>query len=722
MKQVVQDVRSGQTQVVDVPVPRAAPGTALIRTGASLVSAGTERTLVEFAGRSLIGKARARPDLVRQTLDKARREGILSTLDAVQSRLDQPMPLGYSSAGTVVEVSAGLVGVRAGDRVAAAGLGCAVHGEYAVVPMNLMAQLPDSVDFESGAFATVGAIALHGFRLAEPQLGDRVAVIGLGLLGLLSVGIARAAGCRVFGVDVDPARVARAREMGVEAVTRQGAEEAAAVFSQGQGFDILLICAHAASADPVDLAGALARDRAAVVAVGAVDLHIPRKPYYEKELRFVVSRSYGPGRYDPRYEEDGVDYPIGYVRWTEQRNLEAFLGLLAEGRLDVRPLITHRFPIERAAEAYDLITGRSGDPYLGVLLTYGQAAAAPIERRVLVSSSAAEPTAAVRLGALGAGSFASGVLFPALRRVRGVEPIGLATASGLKAENLGRRYGFRYATTEEAEILRDPAINTVAVLTRHHLHARQTVAALRAGKHVFCEKPLALSREELVDIGAALTESGRLLCVGFNRRYAPMAVRLREAFAQVHEPLLMHYRVNAGPLPPNHWLLDPAQGGGRIVGEACHFIDFLTFLANAVPVRVEARGLALGRRSPEENVVLVIEFANGSLGTVTYAASGARTFPKERVEVFGGGQAAALDDFRRLEIVAGGRRRTRRAWLRQDKGHRQLWQAFAQAVACGGPPPIPTEHLMAVTLASFAAVESLRAAEPRPVQPLSAPG
>ncbi len=722
MKQVVQDVRTGQTLVVEVPVPQAAPGTALIRTAASLVSAGTERTLVEFAGRSLIGKARARPDLVRQTLDKARREGILSTLDAVQNRLDQPMALGYSSAGTVVEVGPGLVGLRAGDRVAAAGLGCAVHGEYAVVPENLLARLPEGVDFESGAFATLGAIALHGFRLGEAQVGERVAVIGLGLLGLLSVGIARAAGCRVFGVDVDPLRVARARQMGVEAAERSGAEDAGASFCQGLGFDSVLICAHAAGADPVDLAGALARDRAAVVAVGAVDLHIPRKTYYEKELRFVVSRSYGPGRYDPQYEEGGFDYPIGYVRWTEQRNLEAFLELLAGGGLDVRPLITHRFPIERAAEAYTLITQRPPDPYLGVLLTYAQAPDSALARRVTVSQSAVEPEAAIRLGALGAGSFASGVLFPALRRVRGVELVGLATASGLKGESLGRRYGFRYATTDEAEVLRDPGINTVAVLTRHHLHARQTVGALRAGKHVFCEKPLALNGEELAEIAAAHADSGRLLCVGFNRRYAPMAVQLRKFVAQVQEPLLMHYRVNAGPLPASHWLLDPAQGGGRIVGEACHFIDFLAFLADAVPVQVEARGLVLGSRSPEENVVLTIAFADGSLGTVTYAAGGDRAFPKERVEVFGGGRAAALDDFRRLEMVSGGRRRTRRAWLRQDKGHRHLWQAFVDAVASGGPPPIPTEHLLAVTLASFAAVGSLRAGEARLVPSTSAPG
>jgi predicted dehydrogenase len=488
------------------------------------------------------------------------------------------------------------------------------------------------------------------------------------------------------------------------------------------GFDQVVICAHAAGADPVELAGSLARDRAAVVAVGAVDLHVPRKPYYEKELRLIVSRSYGPGRYDPIYEEHGIDYPIGYVRWTEQRNLEAFLGLLAEGRLDVRPLVSHRFPIERAGEAYDLITARGAEPFLGVLLTYPQQGESPIVRRLDAVSAARRGEAGVRLGALGAGSFAGGVLFPALKRLPGIELMGVAAASGQKAEHAARRFGFRFAATDETEILHHAEINAVAVLTRHHLHAGQTIAALRAGKHVLCEKPLALNREELAQVVAAQQESGRLLCVGFNRRFAPMAVQLRQAFSDVHEPLMMNYRVNAGALPANHWLLDPVQGGGRIIGEGCHFIDFLTFLSEAEPVSVHAYGLTAEGRAAEENVALTVAFADGSVGSITYTAIGDRAFPKERVEVFGGGRAAVLDDFRRLEIVSGGRKQTRRAWLRQDKGHARLWQAFAEAVASGGPAPISIENLTSVALASFAAVDSLRAGGPRPVGRLSLSG
>jgi predicted dehydrogenase/threonine dehydrogenase-like Zn-dependent dehydrogenase len=710
MKQVIQDVRSGKTSLMDVPVPSPGPGMALVRTAASLVSAGTERALVEFAGKSLLGKARSRPDLVRQVLEKVQREGLLTTVEAVRNRLDQAMPLGYSSAGTVVSVGDGLHGFRVGDRVACAGGGYAVHAEYAIVPRNLLAKLPDNVDFEAGAFATLGAIALHGFRLPEPQIGERVAVVGLGLLGLLSVGIARAAGCSVLGVDLDPERVERAKNMGASAVVNPNAEEAAAAFSQGMGCDIILICADTKSNDPVELAGKIARDRARVVAVGAVGMDIPRRTYYHKELQFIVSRSYGPGRYDPLYEEAGIDYPPGYVRWSEGRNLSAFLETLAEGTFDAASLISHRFDIEKAVDAYDLITGKTRQSFLAVLLKYHQEQGASNEgiHAVDLDNREISTSAQIRLGAVGAGNFATAILFPAIRKVKGVERIGLVTASGLKSAQVGKRFGFRYATTDEQEILHDERVNTVAVLTRHHLHARQVVAALNADKHVFCEKPLALNRDELNEISQALETSNRILTVGFNRRFSPFAVRLKDFLESVREPLVMQYRVNAGYLPLEHWLHDDAQGGGRIVGEACHFIDFLTFLNGSVPVRVTTMGLPDEKRYREDNVIIHLEFANGSIGTVSYLAAGDRAFPKERVEIIGGGRVAVLDDFRRLEMVANGRRKVQRAWLRQDKGHRQEWEAFVQALAEGGPPPIPYDQLFAVSLSSIAALEALR--------------
>lgn len=721
MKQLFQDIRTGQTSVIEVPIPAPQPGMALVRTSASIVSTGTERTLVEFAGKSLMGKARARPDLVRQTLDKVRREGLLSSLEAVRNRLDQPMPLGYSSCGTIVALGEGVTGFRPGDRVACAGGGYAVHAEFALVPQNLLTHLPDAVDDEAGAFTTLGAIALHGFRLSEPQVGDRIAVIGLGVLGLLTVGIARSAGCPVFAIDIDPSRVERARQMGAHGAVRSEAETAAAAFTQGLGFDAVLICAHAATSDPLELAAVLARDRGRVVALGVVGLEVPRKAFFEKELTFLVSRSYGPGRYDPSYEEGGLDYPYAYVRWTEGRNLAAFVSLMAEGRLDPRPLITHRFPIERGADAYALISGKQAESFLGVLLTY-PAQTQPAQRvAIRVPARQASPAATVRLGVLGAGAFATGVLLPALQHVRGIELVGLATGTGLKAATAGRRFGFRFAATDEAELLGSDEINSVAVLTRHGLHARQVVAALRAGKHVFCEKPLAIRREEVGPIVEALRTTDRILMVGYNRRFSPLARRLKAFLEPAGEPLVLHYRVNAGLLPRGHWHFDPVQGGGRIASEVCHFIDLLTYLTGHLPTRVHTRGLPESPRYQEENVVISLEFSDGSLGTIAYLANGDRAFPKEHLEVFGGGRTAVLDDFRRLHLAAGGRRTTRRSLLRQDKGHRAEWEAFATAVAAGGPPPIPYEQLIPVTLVTLAARESLRLGQPITIEPFESP-
>jgi predicted dehydrogenase len=721
MKQVLQNLRSGETTVADVPVPTPQAGQALVRSAASLVSAGTERMLVEFAEKSLLGKVRSRPDLARQVLDKARREGILTTLDAAFNRLEQPMPLGYSSAGTIVSLGEGMSGFHAGQRVACAGGGYAVHAEYALVPRNLLAPLPDPVDFESAAFATLGAIALHGFRLAEAQLGERVAVIGLGLLGLLAVGIAQAAGCQVFGVDLDPGRVALAEHLGARAVRRDQAEEAAASFSHGLGCDAVLICADTPSADPVELAGAIARDRARVVAVGAVGLQMPRKVYYEKELTFLNSRSYGPGRYDPAYEEGGLDYPPGYVRWTEGRNLEAIVELIASERLDVQPLITHRFPIDQAPQAYELITGKSGEPFLGVLLTYpggdetpeGETgpAALPSIRKPVPGGTLREtkPLDAVRLGVLGAGNFATAVMLPALKKIPGVELVGVASASGMSAQHAADKFGFHYAASEADQVIQDPQVNTIAVLTRHHLHYPQVLAALAAGKHVFCEKPLALNEAELQDIEAALAgESAPLLMVGFNRRFAPLARQLNAFLEGRSEPLVVHYRVNAGYIPLSHWLHDPQQGGGRIIGEGCHFVDFLAFLTGAVPTSVCAQALPDSGRYREDNVVLTFGFPDGSLGTVSYLANGDKSFPKERVEVFCGGRVAVLDDYRSLETVHAGRRRVQRSRLAQDKGHRAEWEAFAGALREGGPPPIPYAQVFGVARATLAAVQALR--------------
>ena len=736
MKQLLQNLRDGKVTVTEVPVPTPQAGEALVHTAVSLVSVGTERMVVGFGSKSLLGKIRSRPDLVRQVFDKARREGPFTALEAAFNRLDQPMTLGYSSAGTITAVGEGFQDFKVGQRVACAGGNYAVHAEYAAVPRNLMAALPERVDFESAAFTTLGAIAMHGFRLAEAQIGEHIAVIGLGLLGLLSVGIAKAAGCTVLGIDLDPVRVSLAEKMGAEAVLRSQAEEAALNFSRGRGCDAILICADTPSADPVELAGILARDRARVVAIGAVSLHLPRKIYYEKEISFINSRSYGPGRYDPSYEAGGHDYPIGYVRWTEGRNLEAFLDLLDSGRIDVHPLITHRFPIDRAPDAYELITGKLKEPFLGVLLTYPETPLEPA--KVITLERSDVPTfippnlrpSTCNLGVLGAGNFATAVMLPAVRKIPGVERVGIASASGVSAQHAARRFGFRYATSDETQIINDPEISTIAILTRHNLHARQVLAALAAGKHVFCEKPLALTAQELDEIvntvnsnqlsvnrnrssensdHRSLNPDNRpLLTVGFNRRFSPLARRLYDFIKERKEPLVAHYRVNAGYIPLAHWVHDPAQGGGRIIGEGCHFVDFLTFLVGAPPVAVTAQTLPDGGRYREDNAILTFIFPDGSLGTISYLANGAKSFPKERVEVFAGGRTAVLDDFRSLELVRDKQRQVIRSRLRQDKGHRAIWEAFVAAIISGGPPPIPYEHLFGVTKATFAAVQALR--------------
>lgn len=717
MKQLLQNMKNGQTTVEDVPVPTPRPGTALVKVAASLVSAGTERMLVEFAEKNLVGKARSRPDLVRQVLEKAKREGVITSVQAAFSRLDQPMPLGYSSAGVIVALGKNMSGFRVGQRVACAGLNYAVHAEYNLVPRNLLTPIPRKVDFESAAFTTLAAIAMQGFRLVEPQVGENVAVIGMGLLGLLTAQIARAAGCRVLGVDVDAAKLRLAASLGLEAAARHGAESAAQTFTSNRGFDAVIICAATSSNDPVELAGAIARDRGRVVATGAVGLDIPRKVYYEKELSFVNSRSYGPGRYDPSYEENGVDYPIGYVRWTEGRNMESALQLMADGKLKIRPLISHRIPIEQAASAYEIITGKKKETFLGVVLTYGDSvSSAPVSRvtfpKRLTPDTGKHDT--VKLGVLGAGNFANAVLLPAIKKAGDISLVGIASAGGMHAQVSGRKFGFQYAASSDEEIINDPNINTVAILTRHDSHADLVVKALKAGKNVFVEKPLAVSSDQLSAISKQLQkENGGLLTVGFNRRFAPLARSLQSQISNLQEPKYVHYRVNAGCIPLNHWTQDESLGGGRIIGEACHFVDFIAFLVGAAPVSVTAHALPDNGKYREDNVSMTFTFPDGSIGVVDYLANGDKSFPKERVEAFCGGMIAVLDDFRRLEIVKDGRRKEERR--AQDKGHAAEWTAFAKSIREGGAPPIPYEQLIGVTKATFAAVESLRAGKTVPI-------
>jgi len=761
MKAVIQNLRKGNLTIEEIPAPALRAGGLLVHTRVSLVSAGTERMMVEFAQKSLINKALERPELVRQVWDKLRRDGFLSTLEVTRNRLDTAQSLGYSSAGTVLAVGEGVESFSVGDRVACAGAGYANHAEIAFVPQNLASRLPDSVDFESASFTTLGAIVLQGLRLAEVQLGGTVAVIGLGLIGLLTAQLAKAAGCQVAAMDPIPARAELAHQTGADGVALNKEELLSVVggLSSNQGADAVLITAASSSDEPVILAGEVARDRAIVVAVGAVGMDIPRRTYYGKELTFRVSRSYGPGRYDSEYEEKGIDYPIGYVRWTEKRNMQAFLQLLADGKVKVQPLITHRFPITQALQAYDLLLKKNGEPSLGILLTYpGQSEDSTVDHRPSTledsaivcrskdskDSSVVRRPSAVAVGLLGAGQFATSTLLPAMKKVTGIEFMGVCAASGISAAHAAKKFGFRFATTDENEIIQNPEINIVVIATRHHLHARQVIAALQAGKNVFVEKPLCLNEQELQEIiktyselrtGAqpcaptpnseltGLTASllsrasnleprTPLLMVGYNRRFAPLARSLKDFLARVEEPLVMHYRANAGYIPPNHWVHDPEQGGGRIIGEVCHFVDFLIFLAGSLPCQVYARTVANNSRYRDDNLTVTLEFRNGSIGTISYVANGDRRFPKERVEIFGGGAVAVLDDFRRLEIIQGGERQVSRSWLRQDKGHQREWGALIAAIQSEGAPPIPMQEVVSTNLTTFEILESIHLGEP----------
>jgi predicted dehydrogenase/threonine dehydrogenase-like Zn-dependent dehydrogenase len=714
MKQLIQNIRTGTSTTVDVPAPRTAAGCVLIHVATSLVSAGTERMVVEFAEKNVLAKARSRPDLVRQTLDKARRDGILPTVDAVRNRLDQPMALGYSVAGTVIDVGAGITDLRIGDRVAAAGAGHAVHAEVVSVPRNLVTSLSDAVDFESAAFTTLGAIALQGVRLSEARLGETVAVIGLGLLGQITVQLLRACACRVLGFDPREPRAGLALRLGATAVAsdRDRFSDSCRTETGGHGADAVLIAADTVSNDPVVLAGEIARDKGVVVAVGAVGLNLPRKAYFEKELDFRISRSYGPGRYDPSYEQDGIDYPYAYVRWTENRNMSGFADLVAEGRVDVRPLITHRIPIEEGARAYDVITGKTSEEFLGVVLTYPQAATARTTTIDLLPGQGERPAASVRVGFLGAGNFARSVLLPAFKDT-GSELMGIAAATGVSARHAADRFGFRYCTTDSDRILEDGAVNTIVIATRHALHASQTIRALRAGKNVFVEKPPCLNSDELDEIQNAyeLTAPRAVLMTGFNRRFAPMSRKLKTFFDPIREPLLIQYRVNGGFIATTDWV-QKEEGGGRLVGEAVHFIDWSLWLTNDEPAEVQTIATPNVDRYSDDNFSVVIRFRGGSVFQLLYTASGDRAIGKERIEVHGGGRSAVIEDFRRLELSSNGRKQVDRSILRSDKGHRLAVQAFVESVRQGTTSPISFDALMTTMRTTFAARESMQRRTP----------
>lgn len=668
--------------------------------------------LVDFGKANMLDKARQQPDKVRMVLEKIRTDGLMPTLTAVQNKLDQPLALGYCNAGVVIDVGPGVQGFTIGDRVASNGK----HAEMVSVPAILSARIPDGVTDEAAAFTVIGAIALQGIRLARPTLGEGFVVIGLGLIGLVTVQLLRAHGCRVLGVDFEESKLALARQFGASTVNPSLGEDvlaAAQVFSRSRGVDGVLITASTKSNEPVHQAAQMCRKRGRIVLVGVTGLELSRADFYEKELSFQVSCSYGPGRYDPDYEEKGQDYPLGFVRWTEQRNFEAVLDMLAEGRIDVRALISHRFALSDFRHAYALVGGAG--PSLGIILDYPGEAEKPVEemtaRKVALSVAAPKGDAPV-VGFIGAGNYAGQVLVPCFRDA-GARLKLVASAGGVSGVHVGRRNGFESATTDIDAILADPETNAVVIATRHDAHSRQVCAALRAGKHVFVEKPLALSRQQLNEIAEAYrladAKERRILTVGFNRRFAPQVVRMKELLDSVKEPKSFIVTVNAGAIPPEHWTQDYAVGGGRIIGEACHFIDLLRHLVGHQVTGCQATMIG-GREAVavhEDKMSFTLRFADGSFGTVHYLANGNKAFPKERIEVFCAGRILQLDNFRKLTGWGWPGFRKMNLW-RQDKGNAACARTFVEAVRGQRAAPIAFEELLEVARVSFEVMDAAK--------------
>ncbi len=706
MKQILQNLQSGVTELVDVPSPSDRPGSLLIRTKRSLISAGTERMLVEFSKGNLLQKARSQPDKVKQVLDKIKTDGLLPTLEAVFKKLDEPLPLGYCNVGEVIQVGPGVADFQIGDRVASNG----PHAEIVSVPKHLCAKIPDEVTDETAAFTVLSAIGLQGIRLAQPTLGEKVVVVGAGIIGLLTVQLLRASGCEVLAVDVNPARLALAEQFGAKTCHAASGDPVAAAqaWTSGVGVDAVLITASAKSDEIVHQAAEMCRKRGRIVLVGVVGLNLRRADFYEKELTFQVSCSYGPGRYDDQYEQKGHDYPIGHVRWTEQRNFEAILAAMKSGRIVVDSLVTDRIALADAAQAYDKILN---DPSsLGVILEYSDAP--DRSQTVAVAAASSKPASKVVAAMIGAGNFGKMVIAPALAKTGARLKYVVERRNVAAAAHVAEKYGFQHATTDADAVWNDPELNTVFIVTGHSSHAALVCRALKAGKHVFVEKPLAMNVEELariVEASRALPD--RQLMVGFNRRFSPHIQKLKAILSGRSEPVAMHFACNAGFIPPDVWVHDPEVGGGRIVGEACHFLDLLAYLAGSPIVSVASSQMGPGVAVHEDKMSIVLSFEDGSVGTVNYFGNGHKGYPKERLEVYSEGRIFSLDNFRKLE--AWGAAGFRKMKTKLDKGHQAEFNAFVERVAGGGAPLIGLDQLVNATLASFAAMTS--AAEQRTV-------
>ena len=720
MRQIVQNYKTGELRLEEVPAPVCRKGRIIVRVRYSLVSTGTERMKVTQARMNLLQMAKARPDKVKQVLQSVKQVGVMETFKKVQERLDSLTPLGYSLAGIVEEVGDGIDNFSPGDRVACAGEGMACHAEFISVPKNLCAHVPDNVDLKDAAFATVGAIALNGIRQAGVTLGDSVLVIGLGLVGLLAVQILKAAGCKVIGIDIDPIKVKSAKECGADFTFRrdeEGLEDALLRVTDGLGPDVIYVAASTKSSDPMTLAGKVARDRGKVIIVGMVPVEADWETYYRKELSVTMSRSYGPGRYDRNYEEKGVDYPIGYVRWTEGRNLAEFLRQIGTGRISPSALDPKIFQFSDAPTAYQELHESPGKHAAGLLFEYAHDV---VLRRTMEIKAAPRSTTKsssngrLGIGLIGAGNFATGTIIPALKQAEGVDLISICSAGGLTAVSAANRHGFLSCTSEYEELLADKRIDAVFVVTRHDMHARLAAQAARAGKHVFVEKPLSLTEEQLAEVVSAQQETGKIIMPGYNRRFSPLSTAVRQHFAGRQSPIEVVCRVNAGALGKDSWYQDPDEGGWRIVSEGCHFIDLIQYLCGSYTREVfssKIEGTVQGLQN--DNCVTTLMLEDGSLGTIIYVANGDPSYEKERIEVFGQGRTAVIENWRKASLLGGGKVQKVSPGS-TGKGHSAEVAAFVSAIQSGSGSPLPFADAVACTLTSFACVSSMLSKRPEP--------
>lgn len=713
MKQVVLNLKGGDLTVEEVPVPTLKNGGVLVRNHYSVISAGTESSLVDLAEKSLIGKARARPDLAKKVMDKAKQNGPISAFQQAMGRLDKREPLGYSCAGTVIAVSEDINDFKIGDKVACAGAGYANHADVVFIPKNLCVKLPATIDFKEACFTTVGSISMQGVRNADVRVGENVVVIGLGLIGLVTVQILKASGCRVFGIDMDESKVKLALEMGADSAFARNTpniEEKINQFSRGIGADAVIVTAATKSNDPVTLAGEVTRERGKVVLVGLVGMDIPREQYYNKEIELRVSKSYGPGRYDRNYEEFGQDYPPAYARWTENRNMQSFVDLLASGKVSMEKIITHEFTIENAPDAYEIIKERK--PYLGMVLKYDLEK--ELEDKIILKNpktKSANGTNPV-VGVIGAGNFATSTLLPNLSKIKGIRLKGLSAASGISSESVAKKYGFEYCTSDYNKIMSDPEINCIIVATQNSLHAPLVIEALKSSKNILVEKPLALNLKELQAIIDAYNGHEGKVMVGFNRRYSELGAKLHDFFKNRTQPMVAFYRVNAESIPLDHWIYDSSEGGGRIITECCHFIDFMQYVIGSSPTEVYAKKIETEVTSPDdfENVSITISFEDGSVGNVIYTTHGDSSLSKEHAEFFADGMVGTITDFKRLELVKDGKRTKINRKLVTEKGHKNELEIFFNM--CQQKENMCLESNIKTTITTFKAIESIQKGMP----------